>query len=168
MDKFYATIEFLGGQSAAILTLTDASGDWAGSGRVEGRTRSDIYERAYTLASLNAQSKGGRLERFSVVECPKDTTKGLHEIPESPDGAVQALAGDWKERRLTCGASVTPAFQHRPGNTLNVEPIQPWTRCLDKKPESWPEGSSALRWMASGGEAWVFGPCSARCPRESR
>jgi hypothetical protein len=67
MIKFFATVEFLSGQSAAILTLTDQTGEWAGSGRVEGRTRSDIYERAYTLASFNAQSKGGRLERFSRV-----------------------------------------------------------------------------------------------------
>jgi hypothetical protein len=67
MIKFFATIEFLSGQQAAILTLTDQTGEWAGSGRVEGRTRSDIYERAFTLASLNAQSKGGRLERFSRV-----------------------------------------------------------------------------------------------------
>ena len=71
MLKFYGTIEFLSGQSAAILTLTDQTGEWAGSGRVEGRTRSDIYERAYVLASLNAQSKGGRLERFSKVS-PED------------------------------------------------------------------------------------------------
>ena len=67
MIKFFATIEFLSDQSAAILTLTDHTGEWAGSGRVEGRDRSTIYERAYTLASLNAQSKGGRLERFSRV-----------------------------------------------------------------------------------------------------
>jgi hypothetical protein len=67
MLKFFATIEFLSGQSAAILTLTDHTGEWAGSGRVEGRDHSNIYERAYTLASLNAQSKGGRLERFTRV-----------------------------------------------------------------------------------------------------
>jgi hypothetical protein len=67
MLKFFATIEFLSGQKAAILTLTDQAGEWAGSGRVEGRDRSAIYERAYTLASFNAQSKGGRLERFSRV-----------------------------------------------------------------------------------------------------
>lgn len=59
MVKFFATLEFLSGQRAAILTLTDQSGAWAGSGRVEGRDRSNIYERAYTLASLNAESKGG-------------------------------------------------------------------------------------------------------------
>lgn len=194
MIKFFATIEFLSGQSAAILTLTNEASEWAGSGRIETRSglHSDIYEEAYRQASFVAQSKGGRLERFSVADepfpcdgCPtldsclahercafpeatEDTTKGLHKIPSSPDGAVQALAGNWKERRLTCGAMLTPAFQHRPGNALNVEPIQPMPRCLDKKPETWPEGASALRWMASGGEAWVFGPCSSNCPREAR
>jgi hypothetical protein len=67
MLKFFATIEFLSGQRAAILTLTNEAGEWAGSGRVEGRDKSNIYERAYGLASLSAQSKGGRLERFSRV-----------------------------------------------------------------------------------------------------
>jgi hypothetical protein len=151
MIKFFATIEFLSGQQAAILTLTNEAGEWAGSGRVEGRDHSNIYERAYTLASLNAQSKGGRLERLSIAE------------PAPGEVRVRDVS-----RRETCGASVTPAFQHRPGNALNVEPIQPWARCLDKKPAHWPEGSSALRWMASGGEAWVFGPCSANCPRQGR
>jgi hypothetical protein len=27
---------------------------------------------------------------------------------------------------------------------------------------------SALRWVASGGEVWVFRPCSSACPREER
>jgi hypothetical protein len=67
MIKFFATIEFLSGQKAAILTLTNEAGKWAGSGRVEGCDHSNIEERAYVLASLTAQSKGGRLERFSRV-----------------------------------------------------------------------------------------------------
>lgn len=72
MVKFFATIEFLSGQRAAILTLTNETGEWAGSGRIETRSglRSDIYEEAYRQACLNAQSKGGRLERFSVVVAP--------------------------------------------------------------------------------------------------
>lgn len=72
------------------------------------------------------------------------------------------------ERSQTCGGCMTPAFQHRRANALNVEPMQPFARCLDKKPEHWPETMSALRWIASGGEAWVFGPCSSNCPREER
>jgi hypothetical protein len=73
MLKFYGTVEFLSGQRAAILTLTDHAGEWAGSGRIElrpsftGGVRSALYEEAYRQASINAQSKGGRLERFSRV-----------------------------------------------------------------------------------------------------
>lgn len=69
MVKFYATVEFLSGQSAAILTLTNQAGEWAGSGRIEVRSglQSDLYEEAYRQASLNAQAKWGRLERLSVV-----------------------------------------------------------------------------------------------------
>lgn len=69
MLKFYATIEFLSGQRAAILALTNQAGEWAGSGRIEVRSgrRFDLYEEAYRQASFSAQSKGGRLERFSVV-----------------------------------------------------------------------------------------------------
>jgi len=68
MIKFFATVEFLSGQQAAILTLTDAAGNWNGSGRVEGHDRDHIYERAYTQASLAAQSKGGSLERLTVTD----------------------------------------------------------------------------------------------------
>lgn len=69
MLKFYGTVEFLSGQSAALLTITTDAGEWSGSGRIEvkfGR-RGDLYEEAYRQASLNARTKGGRLERFSVV-----------------------------------------------------------------------------------------------------
>lgn len=144
MIKFYAVIEFLPGQRAGILTLTDQSGEWAGSGRIEGRNRSDIYERAYQLASLSAQSKGGRLERFTQAE------------PSPPRNVLPE----------TCGARVTPPLQLRRANALNIEAAQPLARCLDKKPAHWPEGASALRWIASGGEATVFGLCSSNCPRE--
>lgn len=152
MVKFYGTVEFLSGQRAAILTLADAAGDWAGSGRIEVRSglRSDLYEEAYRQASFNATAKEGRLERLSVVEPPP---------PPRPT---------WLERRETCGGMVTPAFLHRRANALNVEPMQPTPRCLDKKPSHWPEGMSALRWRASGGDALVFGLCSADCPREAR
>ncbi len=73
MLKFYGTIEFLSGQRAAILALTDQTGEWAGSGRIElrpsftGGVRAALYEEGYRQASINAQSKGGRLERFSKV-----------------------------------------------------------------------------------------------------
>ena len=147
MLKFYGTVEFLSSRRA-VLALTDQAGEWAGSGRVEGRDRSDIYERAYTLASFNAQSKGGRLERFSVVE------------PETPKPRPS-----WKEHSESCGSRVMPAFLHRRANALNVEPMQPSARCLNRKPEHWPASMSALRWTGSGGEVLVFGCCEAAyCP----
>lgn len=68
--KFWATIEFLNGQRAAIIELTDIStGEWAGAGRIEVRSgrRDDLYEEGYRQAAVSAHSKGGRLERFSVV-----------------------------------------------------------------------------------------------------
>lgn len=152
MLKFYATVEFLSGQSAAILTLTDQTGEWAGSGRIEVRSglRADLYEEAYRQASLNAESKGGRLERLSAVGKPE---------PPRPT---------WQEHSEACGSRVMPAFLHRRANALNVEPMQPAARCLNRKPEHWPESMSALRWIGSGGEALVFGYCSAQhCPERS-
>ena len=35
-------------------------------------------------------------------------------------------------------------------------------------PEHWPESMSSLRWIASGGEALVFGCCGGQCPLEQR
>lgn len=147
MNKFYATIEFLTGQSAAILTLTNETGEWAGSTRIQTRSglRSDLYEEAYRQASFNAHAKGGRLERFSVAK----------------------PAMGHAEYSATCGARIDPPFQHRRANALNVEPIQPFPRCVDKRPSHWPHNMTGLRWIASGGEAWVFGMCSSNCPRRA-
>lgn len=139
MNKVYATVEFLSGQHAAILTLTDRAGEWAGSGRIEVRSglQSDLYEEAYRQASFHAQAKGWRLERFSVV-------------------------------RESCGSRVQPELERRPANALNVEIGQPQARCLNKRPKHWPESMSSLRWIASGGEALVFGCCGGQCPLEQR
>lgn len=136
MIKFYATVEFLSGQRAAILTLTDQAGEWAGSGRIEVRSglRSDLYEEAYRQASFNAESKGGRLERLSVV-------------------------------RESCPSRRELATERRPGNALNVEIGTPSARCVEKRPEHWPESVSAIRWIASGGELLVFGHCAGECPK---
>jgi len=67
MKTYSATIEFLAGQSAAIVALTDPSGEWAGAGRIEVRSgrKVDLYEEGYRYASISAQSKGGRLGRYS-------------------------------------------------------------------------------------------------------
>lgn len=151
MLKFYGTIEFLSGQKAAILTLTNEAGEWAGSGRIEVRSglKSDLYEEAYRQASLNAHSKGGRLERFSVE-----------------DGGAQET---WDARLESCRSRIVPTLERRPANALNVEIGQPVARCLNRKPEHWPASVSALRWIGSGGGALVFGHCSwAHCPDRAR
>lgn len=137
MDKFYATVEFLSGQKAAILDLTNEAGEWAGTGRIEVRSglQSDLYEEAYRQASLRAQIHGGRLERFSVV-------------------------------RESCGSRVQTELQRRPSNALNLEIGQPMARCMNKRPDHWPESMSALRWIGSGGGAFVLGPCDGLCPME--
>lgn len=74
--KFYVTIEMLEGQRAAIVALTDSCGEFAGAGRVETRCGSacghsvteSLYEIGYRYASLTAQSKGGRVESYRVVQ----------------------------------------------------------------------------------------------------
>lgn len=67
--KYSATIEFLTGQRAAIVTLFDRSGEWSGAGRIEVRSgsRSDLYEEGYRHASVSASMKGGILDRYSVA-----------------------------------------------------------------------------------------------------
>ena len=75
--KFFGTIEFLLDQRAAIVSLTDAAGDFAGAGRIDLRhrafestsdLRSRLYEVGYIHASRSAIAKGGRLERFTDVD----------------------------------------------------------------------------------------------------
>jgi hypothetical protein len=149
MLKFYATVEFLKGQSAAILELTDQQGDFAGAGRIEVRSgrRSDLYEEAYRQASLNASGKGGRLERFSVV-----------------GEASPVVLPTWRTYRETCHARLENQQLRRPANALNVEIGTAMDRCVAKRPSHWPEHMSALRWIASGGAVLVFGLCSPACP----
>lgn len=72
MPKFFATIEFLFSQSAALVSLTDEAGEFAGAGRIElprcfWGLREALYMEGYRLASVTASSKGGRLERFTAV-----------------------------------------------------------------------------------------------------
>jgi hypothetical protein len=72
-QKFWGTIEFLSGQSAAIVALTDEDGEWAGGGRIELpkapriAVRDWLYDLGYEYAAKAVAAKGGRLERFSVV-----------------------------------------------------------------------------------------------------
>jgi hypothetical protein len=96
--KFSATVEFLRGQPAAIVTLTDEAGAWAGAGRVEVRSgrRYDLYEEAYRQASQSAQAKGGRLERFTEAAppaCPNCDGCGTVALDESDEGMPCAVCG---------------------------------------------------------------------------
>jgi hypothetical protein len=61
----------------------------------------------------------------------------------------------------SCGSRLAPAFLHRKSNALNIEPMQPADRCLNRKPAHWPsDGDHAVRWIASGGSPLVFGRCN--------
>lgn len=71
-NRFSATIEYLPGQRAAIIELTDSRGEWAGGGRIDvrpinGDVHGALYEAGYVDASRRAACKGGVLDRFSEV-----------------------------------------------------------------------------------------------------
>lgn len=66
----YATIELLSSTTTingrkvrqALVELTTAAGQWAGSFLVFGFTTQELKDRAYTEADLNATSKGYTLQ----------------------------------------------------------------------------------------------------------
>lgn len=66
--------------------------------------------------------------------------------------------------RQECNARIRIPLERRPGNALNVEIGQPADRCIEKRPHHWPNSMTAIRWLASGGEALVFGCCCPPCP----
>lgn len=53
--RFWATIEILKGQGAAIVALFDSTGEWSGAGRIECRSgrASDLYELGYMQPMLS-------------------------------------------------------------------------------------------------------------------
>lgn len=66
--RYWATIEYLKGQNAAIVALFDSKGEWSGAGRIECRAgKPALYEAGYILASRSAAAKGGTLDRYSEV-----------------------------------------------------------------------------------------------------
>lgn len=76
MDRFNATVEYLPAQRAAIITLTDSSGEWAGAERIDLRPKafetregliSRLYEVGYNCASVKAACKGGSLETYKAI-----------------------------------------------------------------------------------------------------
>lgn len=147
--RFNATIEFLKGQRAAIVTLFNDRGEWSGSGRIEVRSgcRSDLYEEGYRIASQNASVKGGTLDYYRVVDDPKPQTFG-----EFSEG---------------CNSKISPDLESRPANALNLEIGQPMPRCINSQPDNWPKDQGfGIRWLASGGGPLVFGVCCAgNCPK---
>lgn len=77
MLKFNATIEFLQGQRAAILSIFDISGEFVAGGRIETSCRpgycghdprESLYELGYSQASMTVEAKGGSLETYKVVQ----------------------------------------------------------------------------------------------------
>lgn len=64
--NFSATIEYVS-STRALVALFDASGEWAGAGRIDVRAggRANLYEAGYKDACARAVIKGGRLDRFT-------------------------------------------------------------------------------------------------------
>lgn len=136
--NYSATIEFLTGQKAAIVTLFDQSGEWSGSSRIEPRSgsRADLYEQGYTHASCSATLKGGWLDRYSVAGTPSDK-------PTKP-----------------CRSLLEPSLERRRVNGLNIEIGTPLLRCSRKSPDG-----RGLAWLLSGGSMLAYGHCNPNiCP----
>ena len=57
----------------------------------------------------------------------------------------------------------------RKANALNVEVGSPLPRCMLKTPSHWPAHMTGFRWIVSGGDAYVFGPCTpnGNCPKRA-
>lgn len=134
--NYSATIEFIKGQKAAIITLFDQAGEWSGASRIEIRSGSKtaLYEQGYIHASASAVCKGGRLDRYGV---------------EKPAPAVDA-----------CRSHIEPRLERRPANALNIEIGSPLPRCTRKSPDG-----RGLAWLLSGGSPLAYGHCTPlACP----
>jgi hypothetical protein len=114
-------------------------------------------ERSLTRACTNASRHG--FHGFVRQQAPR--LARIRRVLAAVGALLQHA--EWLRRRGACRSRVEIPLIRRPANALNVEPIQPLDRCLNKSPSHWPPGM-ALRWRASGGEAYVFGLCSPRCP----
>jgi hypothetical protein len=60
---------------------------------------------------------------------------------------------------VSCPHRIEIEYRPRPCNGLNVEWSVVRERCILRKPTSWPPSRTGLQWLASGGDALVFGPC---------
>ena len=73
---------------------------------------------------------------------------------------------EFKSFSKACQSRVDIPVEARRGNVIAVEIGTPQKRCLNKKPDHWPTNATALRWIGSGGDYFVFGHCSqCDCPR---
>ncbi len=72
MKRFYGTIEYLPGGREAIVTLTDARGDWFGAVNIKlpraKRGKHALYDQGYAAADLKATTHGGVLETFKEIK----------------------------------------------------------------------------------------------------
>lgn len=66
--KFSATFERVT-STRALVTLHDASGEWAGAYRVDlpRNPKASLYDAGYNCAAREAAIKGGTLERYREV-----------------------------------------------------------------------------------------------------
>lgn len=146
--RFTATLEYIKGQCAAIVTLYD-HGEWSGGGRVEARSgrRSDLYEIGYRDACQRAHGKGGDLDRFSV-----------HEEP-APAPPLRVTFGEFRQGCASLqvegvGGTAEYGELHEVGT--------PAARCFSRPPNE----LGSVRWIASGGSYLALGTCCPEgCPR---
>ncbi len=68
-----------------------------------------------------------------------------------------------------CGFRLDSELVRRPCNGLNIEWFGASSRCFLKPDEIFNgDFDLAKRWILSGGSVFVFGRCSARCPKFSK
>jgi hypothetical protein len=168
MNKYTATIEFLPDQGAAVVVLSDGAGEWSGASRIECRSGrpDDLYEAGYRAASLSAHFKGGRLERY-MESVDQSKQPGRSRRKTNTDGRTRLeriTPRQFEVFSSACKSRIVLPTPRRAANALNIEIGTPAARCLNKRPKNWGEAITSHRWLASGGDALVFDPCSRNCP----
>jgi hypothetical protein len=87
-----------------------------------------------------------------------------HWINQEVTARLQPVAQDFESFASACKSRIELDTPRRPGNALNIEIGTPAPRCMNKRPDHWGESMTAIRWLASGGDALVLGVCSRSCP----
>lgn len=98
MTNITATIEYVR-HGEAVVTLSDTRGEY-GCTLVQCRSgaRGDLYEAGYRLASLDATSRGGRLDAFTEVPSPRVSYVALRDGIYKQAGSV--MTGPYTAREL--------------------------------------------------------------------